>query len=41
MEEWVRANKRTLQLNPNIAANRWVQNGDGTVEVLAGFKDRK
>lgn len=40
MEEWVRA-KQTLQLNPDIAAKRWAQNGDGTVEVLAGFKDRK
>ncbi|KIX06838.1 uncharacterized protein Z518_04814 [Rhinocladiella mackenziei CBS 650.93] len=40
MEEWVRA-KQTLQLNPEIAAKRWAENGDGTVEVLAGFHDRK
>ena len=40
MEEWVRA-KQTLQLNPDIAAKRWAEKGDGTVEVLAGFKDRK
>ncbi|RFU31153.1 hypothetical protein B7463_g5178, partial [Scytalidium lignicola] len=40
MEEWVKA-KQTLQLNPEIAAKRWAENGDGTVEVLAGFKDRK
>ncbi|KAH8811626.1 hypothetical protein F5884DRAFT_749992 [Xylogone sp. PMI_703] len=40
MEEWVKA-KQTLQLNPEIAAKRWAENGDGTVEVLAGFKDRR
>ena len=40
MEEWVRA-KQTLQLNPDIAAKRWAQNGDGSVEVVAGFKDRR
>lgn len=40
MEEWVKA-KQTLQLNPDIAAKRWAEKGDGTVEVLAGFKDRK
>jgi isopenicillin N synthase-like dioxygenase len=40
MEEWVRA-KQTLQLNPKIAAKRWAERGDGTVEVLAGFSDRK
>jgi len=39
-EEWVRA-KQTLQLNPDIAAKRWAESGDGTVEVLAGFRDRK
>ncbi|KAI0470403.1 hypothetical protein GGR56DRAFT_660737 [Xylariaceae sp. FL0804] len=38
MEQWVRA-KQTLQLNPEIAARRWKE--DGTVEVLAGFKDQK
>ncbi|KAK9414090.1 putative Oxidoreductase [Seiridium unicorne] len=40
MEEWVRA-KQTLQLNPEIARKRWAEKGDGTVEVLAGFKDQK
>ncbi|KAH9909157.1 putative oxidoreductase [Xylariomycetidae sp. FL2044] len=40
MEEWVRA-KQTLQLNPDVAAKRYAERGDGTVEVLAGFKDRK
>ncbi|KIW70738.1 hypothetical protein PV04_02979 [Phialophora macrospora] len=40
MEQWVKA-KQTLQLNPDIAAKRWAERGDGTVEVIAGFKDRK
>ncbi|KAI1612853.1 gibberellin 2-oxidase [Exophiala viscosa] len=40
MEEWVRA-KQTLQLNPDIAAKRYAERGDGTVEVLAGFRDQK
>ncbi|KAK3695811.1 gibberellin 2-oxidase, partial [Podospora appendiculata] len=40
MEQWVRA-KQTLQLNPEIAKKRWEESGDGTVEVLAGFRDRK
>jgi isopenicillin N synthase-like dioxygenase len=40
VEQWVRA-KQTLQLNPDIAAKRWAEKGDGTVEVLAGFHDRK
>ncbi len=40
MEEWVRA-KQTLQLNPDIAAKRYAESGDGTVEVLAGFRDKK
>jgi isopenicillin N synthase-like dioxygenase len=39
-EQWVRA-KQTLQLNPEIAKKRWAESGDGTVEVLAGFRDRK
>lgn len=39
-EEWVRA-KQTLQLNPEIAAKRWAERGDGTVEVLAGFRDQR
>jgi isopenicillin N synthase-like dioxygenase len=38
--EWVKA-KQTLQLNPDIAAKRWAEAGDGTVEVLAGFRGRK
>ena len=40
MEEWVRA-KQLLQLNPDIAAKRWAERGDGTVEVLAGFRDQR
>lgn len=40
MEEWVRA-KQTLQLNPDIAAKRWAERGDGKVEVLAGFHDQR
>jgi len=40
MEEWVRA-KQTLQLIPDIAAKRWAERVDGTVEVLAGFNDRR
>jgi isopenicillin N synthase-like dioxygenase len=40
VEEWVRA-KQTLQLNSEIAAKRWGKSGDGTVEVLAGWRDRK
>jgi isopenicillin N synthase-like dioxygenase len=40
MEEWVRA-KQTLQLNPEIAKKKWAERGDGTVEVLAGFRDQK
>lgn len=40
MEQWVKA-KQLLQLNPDIAKKRWAENGDGTVEVLAGFKDQK
>ena len=40
VEQWVKA-KQTLQLNPDIAARRWAEAGDGTVEVLAGFRDRK
>ncbi len=38
MEEWVKA-KQTLQLNPEIKKAR--EKGDGTVEVLEGFKDRR
>ncbi|KAI1854964.1 hypothetical protein JX266_001082 [Neoarthrinium moseri] len=40
MAEWVKA-KQTLQLNPEIAKKRWAESGDGTVEVLAGFRDQK
>jgi len=40
MEEWVKA-KQTLQLNPDIASKRWAESKDGTVELLAGFRDRK
>jgi isopenicillin N synthase-like dioxygenase len=40
VEQWVKA-KQTLQLNPDIAAKRWAEAGDGTVEVLAGFRDRR
>jgi isopenicillin N synthase-like dioxygenase len=40
VEQWVKA-KQTLQLNPEIAAKRWAERGDGTVEVLAGFRDQK
>jgi hypothetical protein len=40
VEQWVKA-KQTLQLNPDISAKRWAEAGDGTVEVLAGFRDRK
>jgi hypothetical protein len=40
MEEWVRA-KQTLQLNPEIARKRWEERGDGTVEVLGGWRDRR
>ncbi|KAH6664094.1 putative UPF0676 protein [Halenospora varia] len=40
VEQWVKA-KQTLQLNPDIAAKKWAEAGDGTVEVLAGFRDRK
>jgi isopenicillin N synthase-like dioxygenase len=39
MEEWVKA-KQTLQLNPEISAKKYAESGDGTVEVLAGFRDR-
>ncbi|KAH7113262.1 hypothetical protein B0J11DRAFT_146223 [Dendryphion nanum] len=40
MEEWVKA-KQTLQLNPEIAAKRYAERGDGKVEVLAGFHDQR
>lgn len=40
MEQWVKA-KQTLQLNPEIAAKKYAESGNGTVEVIAGFKDRK
>lgn len=40
MEEWVKA-KQTLQLNPEISAKKYAESGDGTVEIIGGFKDRK
>lgn len=40
MEEWVKA-KQTLQLNPEIAAKKYGESSDGTVELIGGFKDRK
>jgi len=40
MEQWVKA-KQTLQLNPEIAAKKYAESKDGTVELIAGFKDRK
>lgn len=40
VEQWVKA-KQMHQLNPNIAAKRCAEAGDGTVKVLAGFRDRK
>ncbi|KAF2802301.1 putative UPF0676 protein [Mytilinidion resinicola] len=40
MEDWVKS-KQTLQLNPEIAAKRWAEAGDGTVTLIGGFKDRK
>ncbi len=40
MEEWVRA-KQTLQLNPEIARKKYEESGDGTVELIGGFRDRK
>lgn len=40
MEEWVQA-KQTLQLNPEIAAKKYVEAGDGTIEVIGGFRDRR
>ena len=39
MADWVKA-KQTLQLNPDIRAKRYAEAGDGTVEVIGGFKDR-
>lgn len=39
MEQWVKA-KQTLQLNPEIAAKKYAESGDGTVEVIGGFRDR-
>jgi isopenicillin N synthase-like dioxygenase len=39
MEQWVKA-KQTLQLNPEISAKRFAESGDGTAEVIAGFRDR-
>jgi hypothetical protein len=33
--------EEALQLNPEIAEKKYAEAGDGTVEVLAGFRDRK
>ncbi|KAI9053987.1 hypothetical protein LZ554_002931 [Drepanopeziza brunnea f. sp. 'monogermtubi'] len=40
VEQWVKA-KQTLQLNPEIARKKYEESGDGTVELIGGFKDRK
>jgi isopenicillin N synthase-like dioxygenase len=40
MGDWVKA-KQTLQLNPQISAKKYAESGDGTVEVIAGFRDRR
>jgi len=40
MEEWVKA-KQMVQLNPEISAKKYAESGDGTLELIAGFKDRK
>lgn len=40
MEEWVKA-KQTIQLNPEIAAKKFAESGDGTAELIGGFKDRR
>jgi isopenicillin N synthase-like dioxygenase len=40
MEQWVNA-KQTLQLNPEIAAKKYAESGDGTAELIGGFKDRR
>jgi hypothetical protein len=40
MEEWVKA-KQTLQFNPDIAAKKYKEAGDGTIEVIRGFRDRR
>ncbi|KAL5326250.1 hypothetical protein ACEPPN_007388 [Leptodophora sp. 'Broadleaf-Isolate-01'] len=40
MEEWVKA-KQTLQLNPEIASKKYEESGDGTVELIGGFRDRR
>jgi isopenicillin N synthase-like dioxygenase len=40
MGEWVKA-KQTLQLNPEITKKKYEESGDGTVEVIGGFRDRR
>jgi hypothetical protein len=40
MREWVKA-KQTLQLNPEITKKKYEESGDGTVEVIGGFRDRR
>ncbi|KAF2811302.1 putative oxidoreductase [Mytilinidion resinicola] len=39
MAEWVKA-KQALQLNPDLRKKKYEESGDGTVEVLEGFRDR-
>ena len=38
--EWVKA-KQTLQLNPEIYKKKFSESKDGSIEVLAGFRDRR
>ena len=40
MEQWVKA-KQTLQLNPELSKKKYEESGNDTVELIAGFKDRK
>ncbi|KFZ19788.1 hypothetical protein V502_03470 [Pseudogymnoascus sp. VKM F-4520 (FW-2644)] len=40
VEEWVKA-KQMLQLNPEISAKKYAESKDGTVELIAGFRDRE
>lgn len=40
MEQWVKA-KQILQLNPELSKKKYEESGDNTVELIAGFKDRK
>jgi hypothetical protein len=40
IQEWVKA-KQTLQLNLEIAAKKYMEAGDGTIEAIGGFRDRR